>query len=142
MLHRLARPNTRSVLGEHGFADAPRVVIPIFRLQNVDLRKHGQRRSVTVGKSRRDLLIHRQRFIRLTHRVQISRHCHFRCAHELMLAVLRDESFERLVRFSESLFLPLRFGKQNVRIGAGRRIGVTSDYLFVLLRGIRARQRG
>ena len=39
-------------------------------------------------------------------------------------------------------FLPLRFSEQNVRIGAGRCIGVTSDYLFVLLRAIRARQRG
>ena len=59
-----------------------------------------------------------------------------------MLGVLRDESFERLVRFSEFPFLPLRFGEQNVRIGGGRRIRVTSDYLFVLLRGIRTRQGG
>ena len=59
-----------------------------------------------------------------------------------MLGVLCYESFERFVCLSEFPFLPLRFSEQNVRIGAGRRIGVTSDYLFVLLRGIRARQRG
>src|SRR4029450_5571411 len=57
-----------------------------------------------------------------------------------MLGVLRDESFQRFVRLSEFPFLPLRFGEQNICITGGRCIGVTSDYLFVLLRGIRARQ--
>jgi len=59
-----------------------------------------------------------------------------------MLGVLCQKSFERFVRLSEFLFLSLRFSAQNVRIGAGRRIRITSDYLFVLLRAIRARQRG
>ena len=47
-----------------------------------------------------------------------------------MFGILRDEGFERLVRLSEFSFLSLRFSEQNVRIGAGRRIGVTSDYLL------------
>src|SRR5262245_21043759 len=59
-----------------------------------------------------------------------------------MLRVLRDESLERLVRLTEFAFLPLRFGEQNIRICRSRCIGVTSDYLLVLLRGIRASQRG
>jgi len=59
-----------------------------------------------------------------------------------MLGILRYERFERFVCLSELRFLPLRFSEQNVRIGSGRCIGVTSDYLFVLLRAIRARQRG
>src|ERR1700758_2298527 len=57
-----------------------------------------------------------------------------------MLRVLCDESFERFVSLREFFFLPLRFGEQNVCISGGRRIGVTGDYLFVFLRGIRARQ--
>src|SRR5262249_38891026 len=63
-------------------------------------------------------------------------------AHKLMLGVLGDESFERFVCLSEFFFLSLRFGEQNICISAGRCTGVTSDYLFVLLRGSRARQRG
>src|SRR5262245_23442408 len=59
-----------------------------------------------------------------------------------MLGTFRDESFERFVRLSEFPFLPLRFGEQNICISGGRCIGVTSDYLFVLLRGISARQSG
>src|SRR5215470_10505953 len=59
-----------------------------------------------------------------------------------MLRKLRYESFQRLVRLSEFSFFPLRFSEQNVGISGGRRIGVTSDYLFVLLAGIRARQGG
>src|SRR6059058_6019493 len=58
-----------------------------------------------------------------------------------MFGILRDEGFERLVRLSEFPFLPLRFGEQNIGISGGRRVGVTSDYLFVFLRGVRARQR-
>ena len=106
------------------------------------LRKHGERRSITIGVIRCDLLIHRQRFIRFAHRIQISRFCQLRRAHKLVLGVLCYESFERFVCLSKFSFLPLRFSEQNVRIGAGRRIEITSDYLFVLLRGIRARQRG
>src|SRR6516225_890731 len=59
-----------------------------------------------------------------------------------MPGVLRDKSFERFVRLSEFLFLSLRFGQQNICVSGGRCTGVTSDYLFVLLRGIRASQRG
>ena len=140
-MHRLARPETRSVLRKHRFREAPRVLIPIVCLQNVYLQKRGQRRCVAIGVSRSDLLIHLQCFIAFTHRVQIACHGHLGCAHKLMLGVLRDKCLERLVRFSEFPLLALRFGEQDVRVGCGGRVRITSDYLLVLLRGIGARQR-
>jgi len=140
-LHRLSRPITRSVLGEDRFANAPRIIVPIFSLQDVYLQKHGQRCRVTIGVTGSDLLIHRQCFIRFTHRIQIRRHRHFRRGQKLIFRVFRDERFERFVRFSEFLFAPLRFGEQDVRIGGGGRVGITINYLFVLLRSVRARQR-
>src|SRR5262245_40450404 len=59
-----------------------------------------------------------------------------------MLRVLGDEIFQGLVRFIEFLFVPLRCGEQDICISGSRRIGIISDHLFVLLGGIRARQRG
>ena len=91
---------------------------------------------------RRDLLIDRQRFIYFPHRVQVSCHCQLRRAQKLMLGILRYEFFERFVRLGEFPFAPLCFREQDVCVGTRRCVRIAIDYLFVLLRGIGARQCG
>ena len=67
--------------------------------------------------------------VRLGHKRSLSRKTPF----DAVLLVILAAVLSRAINGSAAFFATL---------GAGRRIGVTSDYLFVLLRGIRARQRG
>ena len=110
-----------------------------FRIYTCD--SNASRRVETVRISSRDLLIGSQRFVTFTHRLQIGRHRHSCCAHELVLRKLVDESLKRRVRLSKFLFAPLRFSEQQVSISGRRAVWVAINYLLIFLSSLCTRQR-
>ena len=137
----LARPKAIAILRQNCFADAARVLVLIFRFQQMHLRIKRQRSVKTFRITRGDPLVHRQCLIGFPHRLEIGGHRHSRAGCKLVIWILIDENLKSRVGFDELLFVALRFREQEISCRASRRVWITGDHLLIIRRALCAAEQ-
>ena len=120
------------VLHQDCLANSPRLVAPIFHLQNLCLRQQREGGIEAVRIAGSDLLISSDRFILFAHRFQICRYAHPRGACQLVLRKLLKEALEGGIGIGNLAAFALRISKQQIRRCCGRRVAISIDNLLII----------
>src|SRR5688500_3927816 len=130
MISRFGGEAALAVLRQDRLANPPRFLDLILFLEQMNLRKQGDRSGERLWLARRQALISCQCFILLTERFQVPSHGQTRSARQLVLGMFIQEGLESGVCLAEFFLGLLSIGQQKVSRRAGAGAGVFADYLL------------